>query len=84
LINIEQANLVEDALTQALARPPELMAEIEQYCQMIHPYYDGKSSERVLVAADEMIESGLVGLKAKPLNMIREFKMRKKLHFWGF
>ncbi|WP_228006519.1 UDP-N-acetylglucosamine 2-epimerase [Photobacterium damselae] len=84
LINIEQANLVEDALTQALTRPPELMSEIEQYCQMIHPYYDGKSSERVLAAADEMIESGLVGLKNKPLNMIREFKMRKKLHFWGF
>ncbi|HIF9084616.1 TPA: UDP-N-acetylglucosamine 2-epimerase [Photobacterium damselae] len=84
LINIEQANLVEDALTQALTRPPELMAGIEQYCQMIHPYYDGKSSERVLAAADEMIESGLVGLKNKPLNMIREFKMRKKLHFWGF
>ncbi|GHA43866.1 CDP-glycerol glycerophosphotransferase family protein [Photobacterium aphoticum] len=83
IINVEQAEYVEDALAQALMRPDELMEEIEQYCQIIHPYRDGKSSERVLAATNEMIENGLKGLKRKPVNMIREFKMRKKLKFWA-
>ncbi|WP_282131556.1 CDP-glycerol glycerophosphotransferase family protein [Pseudoalteromonas aliena] len=81
LLNVTDANKVEDAIDNALTYPPELMENIESYCQELHPYSDGQSSERVLVATNEFLLSN-EKLKSKPLNFIRQFKMRKKLNYW--
>lgn len=82
LLDVTEVDAVEAALTEALQRPEALMAEIERYCQLIHPYSDGASSERVLQATNAMIADGRAGLKSKPLNLLRQFKMRKKLGYW--
>ncbi|WP_237156980.1 CDP-glycerol--glycerophosphate glycerophosphotransferase [Photobacterium rosenbergii] len=82
LLNVTEIEQVEAALEQALMRPPSLMADIEQYCQTIHPYMDGQSSLRVLDATNQLVEDGRAGLKPKPLNLLRQFKMRKKLGYW--
>ncbi|CAG18651.1 conserved hypothetical protein [Photobacterium profundum SS9] len=84
LINITDAGDVESALEIALSRPESLMAEIEAYCQLIHPYTDGCSSLRVFDAANEMVSIGYQGLKPKPYNWLRQYKMRKKLGYWKF
>jgi len=55
------------------------MQEIRIYSEIIHPYTDGKSSERVLDAVEWFIQDGYKGLKEKPLNLIRHYKIRKKL-----
>ena len=47
----------------------------------IHPYQDGKSCERVLDAIDSLVERGTAHLKPKPLNLVRRFKMRRKLNY---
>ena len=61
------ANLkhVVPALRTALSRPDSLMRAIAEYADRIHPYRDGKSSERVLSAAERAIELGRAGLKGK-------------------
>ena len=82
LVNVTELDEIEPALTKVLTRPVELMAEIEQYCDHIHPFRDGLSSQRVLDATDKLIESGTQNLKPKPLNLLRHFKMRKKLGYW--
>lgn len=82
LLNVEQVEQIEPALQQALERPPELMEKIAAYSNEIHPYRDGCSSERVLDAVDGFIKDELAGLKRKPLNLIRQLKMRKKLNYW--
>ncbi|RZF87982.1 CDP-glycerol--glycerophosphate glycerophosphotransferase [Pseudoalteromonas sp. CO325X] len=82
LLNVTDATQVEAAIDQALTRPPELMANIESFCQQLHPYQDGRSSERVLAATNDLIISDGAELKAKPLNLLRQFKMRKKLAYW--
>ncbi len=82
LMDLDDKEKVEDALEIALSRPEALMTAIEEYCQFIHPYQDGYSSERVLAAANELIDQGLGGLKRKPMNLVRKFKMRKKLGYW--
>ncbi len=84
LVNVTQLEDIQPALTRVLARPPELMAEIDRYCNNIHPNRDGCSSERVLAATDNLIESGIEDLKPKPLNILRNFKMRRKLGYWKF
>ncbi|MCH1929835.1 CDP-glycerol glycerophosphotransferase family protein [Shewanella sp. A25] len=84
LIDINQVEDIEPALARALSRPEDLMVYINDYCNQIHPTTDGKSSHRVLAATDALIERGTAWLKSKPLNVIRHFKMRRKLGYWKF
>ena len=82
LVNVNKLEEIGPALERVLTRPPELMATIEEYCDDIHPYRDGLSSERVLTAVDKLVEQGTAELKPKPANLLRHLKMRKKLGYW--
>jgi len=81
LIDISEPEKLEQSIEYALNRPEELMQKIVKFIKETHPYNDGKSSDRVLAAVDEILKSG-IPLKKKPLNLIRNFKMRKKLGYW--
>ncbi|OLF73804.1 CDP-glycerol--glycerophosphate glycerophosphotransferase [Pseudoalteromonas haloplanktis] len=83
LLDITDKNNVEAAIDYALTYPKELVDNIEAFCQELHPYTDGKSSQRVLCATNELLHSD-EKLKAKPLNLIRQFKMRKRLNYWSW
>jgi CDP-glycerol glycerophosphotransferase (TagB/SpsB family) len=84
LIDIQNIDEIEPALKQALSRPDELIEEIKEYGDFIHPYRDGKSSERVLQATDDFIINYKGKIKPKPLNLGRKLQMRKKLKYWKF
>jgi len=81
LLNIDNVNLLEQTINKALKKPPELIKCIEDFIKYTHPYNDGKSSNRVLEAVDELL-SGRVMLGKKPMDLFRQFKMRKKLNYW--
>jgi len=57
---------------------------IEQNVKKFHPYTDGKSSDRVLEVVDIMLKGENIPLKKKPLNLLRNFKLRKELNYWKF
>lgn len=82
LLNVESEDQVESAIELALTYPSELMANIEAFCQQLHPYQDGKSSERVLAATNALIDSPDRGKVRKPYNLLRMFKLRRKLGYW--
>ena len=82
LINVLDRNDIEISIEKALTRPVALMDAIENYIRLIHPYDDGKSSERVLNATDCFIEKYFGKLKAKPLNLTRRMKMRLKYKYF--
>jgi CDP-glycerol glycerophosphotransferase (TagB/SpsB family) len=74
LIDIDSpANLL-PAIERALMRPAELMREIRAYADSIHPYRDGRSSERVLQAVDEFIAAG-ARTQTEPRNWWRKIKI---------
>jgi CDP-glycerol glycerophosphotransferase (TagB/SpsB family) len=83
LIDIDDAADFEPAIERALARPPEVMAAIHAYAQAIHPYRDGRSSERVLDAIDRFIAAGARNRRRKPLNLWRKLKIRRRIGYWG-
>jgi CDP-glycerol glycerophosphotransferase (TagB/SpsB family) len=83
LLDVQQLDEVLPAVRAAIERPPELMRAIREYADRIHPYRDGKSSERVLEAARSAIREGTIGLRAKPLNLWRRLQARKRLGYWG-
>src|SRR5690606_17131227 len=83
LIDIDDPEKFEAAIEQALARPSALMREIEEFGREIHPQRDGKSAERILAAVDGFIAKGGKNIRQKPWNLLRKFKLRKKLNYWG-
>ncbi|HLR17068.1 MAG TPA: CDP-glycerol glycerophosphotransferase family protein [Alcanivoracaceae bacterium] len=82
LLNVEETEQLAPAIETALSRPADLMQRIKKAGDLIHPYRDGRSSERVLEAIDDCLELGSNGLKKKPLNLLRNLKERKKLGYW--
>jgi CDP-glycerol glycerophosphotransferase (TagB/SpsB family) len=83
LIDIDAPEELLPAIERALSRPAELMREIRTYADAIHPYRDGRSSERVLQAVDEFIAAGARNPKPKPRNWWRKVKIRQRIGYWG-
>lgn len=83
LLDVKKAEEVEKALQQVLAGVPDQQQAARELCRQLHESDDGNSSSRVLDAVDEMLAEGLVGLKRKPWNIIRKFKLRERLGYWG-
>jgi CDP-glycerol glycerophosphotransferase (TagB/SpsB family) len=83
LIDIDSPDSLLPSIERALARPPELMREIRAYADSIHPWRDGRSSERVLDAVDQFIAGGARNPRSKPGNWWRKLKIRKRIGYWG-
>lgn len=83
LIDIADPAALEPSIARALARPDDLMAAIRAFGADVHPRRDGRSAERVLEAADAFVEAGGRNRRAKPLNLWRKFRIRRKLGYWG-
>lgn len=84
LLNLTEARDLFSAIEQALKAEPALLEKIRDNSSLMHPYSDGNSSSRILDASEETILSPPTDLKAKPLNLLRKLKMRKKLGYWKF
>jgi len=82
LLNIKEADELEGAIEKALTHPESLMTEVHKYANWLHPYRDGKSSERVLDATETFLANDYGKLKRKPLNLRRRFSTRRKLGYW--
>lgn len=82
LINITEPEQIENALDTALTYPTETISEITKIAKKIHPYTDGKSSERVIDATIDFLHKDKSYLKSKPLNLIRKYKIRKRLNYF--
>ena len=82
LIDVQQPEEVGPAIERALTRPEALMAEIRAYTMHHEPHRDCRCSARVLDAVDDFRAKGHVGLKRKPLNLVRKWKLRRQMHYW--
>ena len=81
MINISNAEEIEGALALAFTKPKEIMQSLEVFIKETHPYDDGTSSARVIDACLSFLEKDK--LNRKPLNLIRRYKIRKKLKYWN-
>jgi CDP-glycerol glycerophosphotransferase (TagB/SpsB family) len=83
MIDIHDPAELAAALERALQPDAAYLAEIERYAGQIHPYHDGRSSQRVLDAVDRSHPS-LAGLRARrPYNLWRKLQVRRQLGYWG-
>ncbi len=81
-IHIDNASDLDKTIVQALNSSEQLLNKIDLYCSQTHPYSDGQSSKRVVEACERLKKEGIENIKPKPLNLIRQLKLRKKLKYW--
>lgn len=79
LINIDNPSDLNTAIDKALNLSDGQREEIENYIKQVHPYQDGKSAERIILAVDELLTRGV---KRKPLNLVRKYKIRKLMKYY--
>ena len=83
-MDVQKLEEIEPALERALSHPSDVKENVRRFAAETHPYRDGKSSERTLDAIDAMVQGGLEGLKRRPLNLYRHWKMRRMLDYPRF
>ena len=84
IINVENLEELESAFTFALTSPKSIISKIEKFILELHPYFDGKSSERIIDASISFLHKDKSYLKSKPLNLVRKYKIRKRLDYYTF
>ncbi len=82
--NIQEMEFLEDAILSALENPSLYQEETKKHVMAFHPYQDGKSSERLLDSVERILDNEIRPRKRKPLNIIRNLKLRKELGYWKF
>lgn len=86
MLDFDESSRLPDMLAQAFDPTPQLRAAIVAYADAIHPYRDGHSSERVIAATEDFIDSGRhAALAHKPLSALwRRWQIRRELGYAGF
>ena len=86
MLDFDEPARLPDMLAQAFDPTPQLRAAIVAYADAIHPYRDGHSSERVIAATEDFIDSGRhAALARKPLSALwRRWQICRELGYAGF
>lgn len=71
-------------LARAFAPDDVLRSALSDYADSIHPWRDGRSSERVIAATEELLAGKLGRLRRKPLSAhLRALELRRRFGYWG-
>lgn len=81
LLDFNKPEMLAEMISQALNLSDEQMKAIRDYVSQVHPDQDGQSSSRILDAVDKVITQGV---KKKPLNLVRKYKIRKSMNYMKF
>ncbi|MDQ7086187.1 MAG: CDP-glycerol glycerophosphotransferase family protein [Sulfurovum sp.] len=84
IINIKNIYMLESTLVSVLNNLHKYQGNIAQEVIKFHPYFDGLSSYRVLDIIHRMLNGDIILSQKKPLNIIRNMKLRKELKYWKF
>jgi hypothetical protein len=71
-------------LALGFAPPRELRIALAAYADCIHPYRDGRSSQRVMAATEALLTGQLGRLRGRPPGaLLRGLQIRRELGYWG-
>ncbi len=84
LIDINSPEDLQTAIEKGLKQPIELMENIHNFMNIVHPFRDGRASARILDATDDFIKNYQGKIRKKPINLLRKLKLRKKAGYFPF
>ena len=79
LKNITNAAELEPTLLEVIDHAPAWLQQQREFIAQMHPYHDGRSSQRVLEATRQTIEDNTRYRLRKPLNLFRNLKILIKM-----
>ncbi|NOT87944.1 MAG: CDP-glycerol glycerophosphotransferase [Lysobacter sp.] len=83
MLDFDAPSQLPTMLAQAFAPSASLRDALADYANAIHPYRDGRSSERVLAATEALLEGRFGRLAGKPLSgRLRALQIRADLGYW--
>lgn len=84
MIHFDDPARLREHLDMAFAPSAAQLAEITAYAAHIHPWRDGRSSERVLAAVEDLLAGRLGTLAPRPWSSrLRALQMRQRTGYWG-
>lgn len=84
MIDFDDPAMLAAMLEQAFAPSPQLRAALVAYADEIHPYRDGRSSQRVIAATGALLAGELGPLRKRPFTALyRGLQIRRELGYWG-
>jgi len=84
MLDFNAAAALPAMLERAFAPDAALCSAIAAYADLIHPWRDGRSSERVIAATDALLAGTLGPLRRRPLGaFVRGLQIRRALGYWG-
>lgn len=84
MIDFDDPDALPAVLERAFAPSAALQAAIADYAEAIHPFRDGKSSQRVIAATEALLDGRLGALGRRPAAaMLRGLQIRRDLGYWG-
>ncbi len=84
MIDFDDPARLSAMLDRAFAPAPALQAALDAYADSIHPWRDGRSSQRVIAATDALLAGELGRLRRRPFTALyRGLQIRRELGYWG-
>jgi CDP-glycerol glycerophosphotransferase (TagB/SpsB family) len=83
MLDIDTPDQLDGAIDRALAADGRWHAALAQEAARIHPWRDGRSSERVIAATEDLLAGRLGTLAPKPRNLWRKLRIRWDLGWLG-
>lgn len=84
MIDIQEPDALPAALEEAFQPTAARRAAIREHADRIHPWRDGRSSQRVLQAVADLVAGRLGPLAPKPfVARLRGLQIRGRLGYWG-
>jgi CDP-glycerol glycerophosphotransferase (TagB/SpsB family) len=84
MLDFDAPSELEAQLARAFAPDAARDQALADYADAIHPYRDGQSSQRVLLATQALLSGDLGTLARKPAGAwLRGLKIRRALGYWG-
>ena len=84
MLDFDVAATLPDMLARAFVPDARLLASLAAYADAIHPYRDGRSSERVIAATEALLAGELGQLRRKPWSSrLRALELRRRFGYWG-
>ena len=82
ITNVTTLEELEMKILEVLNNPLINHDSIRQSVKQFHPYEDGMSSHRVLASVEERLAGKNTPQKKKPLNIVRNFKLRREFKYF--
>lgn len=82
IMDVKDIDKLEEKILNVLDDLDMNKKNIVENVNKFHPYTDGQSSKRVLMAVEKMLDGIDLPPKKKPLNLIRNLKLRKEFNYW--